>query len=283
MDLISSIFFLVFVVLGFATFFYEAVTAIMRRLQYRDPVPVGGDRPPQVEANLQREEEAIREIRHRRREEREQAIRHQLQRQFDIFNAGMGNNVSGGRRLGHPRGPPPPPALSAAELERRRVLQEQNAEFERAQAADRERLRQEQLEQQQLLEEQRRAAEEQRAIQARLEEERRRKEEIYQQRIARFRDLPPEPQDNQGPSSSAAELVELAIRLPNGTRLNRRFAAHNTLADVKCYIEGSCPDLALDYRILCAALSKTPLGPPDATLALLGLSPRALLFVDEPE
>src|SRR3989338_2232849 len=144
MDALGSILFTLFLLLGIYVFFYEAVMALIRRVQYGDPVPVGAP-PPEVVANHAREEEMIAQIGARRREQRHVGVQQRLQEEFlrweqfnDLRHGSVGRRTGGGRPAFAPQ-----PALSAAELERRRVVQEQDSEYQRALEADSELRRQE--------------------------------------------------------------------------------------------------------------------------------------------
>src|SRR3989338_11002581 len=147
MELVSSLLFMGFIFLGIYVFFYEAVMAIIRRFQYGDPVAVGPP-PPHAAAYHSAQEEMIAQIGARRREERNHELQQRLQQQFQLFEA-MTQMGARGRRMGA-QTRPAQPVLSPEEQERRRVVQEQDSEYQRALAVDGEARRQEQLRKQEM-------------------------------------------------------------------------------------------------------------------------------------
>lgn len=282
MDALGSILFTLFLLLGIYVFFYEAVMALIRRVQYGDPVPVGAP-PPEVVANHAREEEMIAQIGARRREQRHVGVQQRLQEEFlrweqfnDLRHGSVGRRTGGGRPAFAPQ-----PALSAAELERRRVVQEQDSEYQRALEADSELRRQEHLLKQEEAARLAQEAEARAREQEQMAAERLRKEQLREQRIHLFGCLPKEPEATSG--DEGPDVVDIAIRFPDGCRISRRFYSSDKLADVRCFIEGARPDITENYRVVCAGITKSALGPLDATLDALGLNPRALLIVDEPD
>ena len=299
MELLSSLFFTAFLFLGIYVFFYELIMAILRRFQLADPVPVGTP-PPYATDHRDSQEQLIAEIGARRREERQQELHNQLTRQFQIWDSRTNGGLQGRRATGRTvlseqlhqfqqlhhnqqlQQQHSSPPISAEELERRRVVYEQDIEYQRALAADSERIMAEQRQEQES--ERQRAIEEQQRqeAEARISAERQRQHQLREQRLHALQYLPKEPSESH--PESVDPTVELAIRLPTGQRISRKFWATDKLADLRCYIEGNFPELTEHYRIVFGAgRAKTILEGLDTTLDELGLAPRALLIVDDSE
>jgi len=123
-------------------------------------------------------------------------------------------------------------AQVAQNIENRQIMTEQRSEYEEALLADQERERQREAE---------RAAREAAEEAAREEEERRLREaEERRQELERLKEsLSAEPE--AGP-----EVVELAVRLPNGKSVVRRFAKAEPLQNVYTFVEVEASKLALD-------------------------------------
>lgn len=147
--------------------------------------------------------------------------------------------------------------LSATDptLNRDRSLRaQQDSEFQESLAVDRakEESEREEAERMQLVEDQQKAKRE-------------------QQEAKRRRVPAPPPQD------SPAQTAELAIRLPSGKRLQRRFYTTDTMRNVYDYVETECDDLAEgSYELMSAYPRRTFTDP---TMPLDGLGTKAALVV----
>lgn len=114
--------------------------------------------------------------------------------------------------------------------------------------------------------------EEARRVESAAEEEVRRAKQMAEMREQKRRRIPPLP-----PSSTDDKVTELAIRLPNGQRLQRRFFASNTIGSVYDYIESECEDLAQANFELMQAYPKKSYA--DRDVSLTELAPKAALVV----
>eukprot|EP00211_Chloroparvula_japonica_P005369 CAMPEP_0119123484 /NCGR_PEP_ID=MMETSP1310-20130426/3419_1 /TAXON_ID=464262 /ORGANISM="Genus nov. species nov., Strain RCC2339" /LENGTH=381 /DNA_ID=CAMNT_0007113317 /DNA_START=230 /DNA_END=1372 /DNA_ORIENTATION=+ len=134
----------------------------------------------------------------------------------------------------------------------RGIMQTQNQEYEEALAADRKR-----KEEAQRLEEEERRLRKAAAEAAREEEERRcRAEEearLAAERTQREREedrktklgrLPPEP------PADASDITKIAIRLPSGTRIGRKFHVTDTLQSLYDFVDISQDDVGADQYVL---------------------------------
>ena len=91
--------------------------------------------------------------------------------------------------------------------------------------------------------------------------------------------LPPEPPASPGPSSSGG-AVTLAIRLPEGARAGRRFAAGSTVADAYAFVD-SLEGVPMSYQLVASFPRRAfPRLEGGVALAEAGLAPQAALFVE---
>jgi len=156
----------------------------------------------------------------------------------------------------------------------RMLIEEQQAEFNAALAADQAReLREEEERRRTEAEARRREEEEQLAAEA-LEREVAEEQARISARRSKAEALPPEPE--LGP-----DVSRLAVRLPDGRRLDRRWAKDSPLQLVVDWVEAAAAD---EYDV--ALVSHYPRREFSAaelpkTLDELGLHPQAMLFVKE--
>ena len=71
--------------------------------------------------------------------------------------------------------------------------------------------------------------------------------------------------------------MQLALRLPNGTRMMRRFLATDTADGVAAVASAAGVDM--QRHVLTSGFPPRELAPRDATLAALGVSDKALINV----
>jgi len=109
----------------------------------------------------------------------------------------------------------------------RRIRKEQEREFERALAIDREKENKRMEEERQRMEEERQRMEEERRIQ--FEKELREERKLV--RSQKYLTYPPEPSESE-------DLVHLQIRLPDGTRLSRRFRKEEQISNLFDFVDG---------------------------------------------
>jgi len=143
----------------------------------------------------------------------------------------------------------------------RHIIREQDEEYQMALAIDRSRA---EMQRQEQLEAERAALETQRTLEER---------DARREKIARR--VPAEPQ------AEAAQITELAIRLPSGKRLIRRFRLNHTIQSVLDYVvtEAELSEGAFD--LLSTYPRKVFTSTPDMTLESAGLFPKAALIVTE--
>ena len=156
-----------------------------------------------------------------------------------------------------------PKPLSPGAIERQMLRDEQDVAFQESLEMDRERQRKEEMAQ---IEQMEREESERREQQALLNEL-----EIKKQR------LPAEP------ASDDPSGLSLAIRLPNGTRLKRRFSKTDALSSVFDYVEIEChPELRNGGYRLATNFPRKVLSPSEASTSLekLGFSTQEALFVE---
>jgi len=79
------------------------------------------------------------------------------------------------------------------------------------------------------------------------------------------------------PAADEAGALQLALRLPNGTRMMRRFLATDTAAGVAAV--ASAAGFDMQRHVLTSGFPPRELSPRDATLAALGVGDKALINV----
>mmetsp|Transcript_3999 Transcript_3999/g.11992 ORF Transcript_3999/g.11992 Transcript_3999/m.11992 type:complete len:193 (-) Transcript_3999:402-980(-) len=148
------------------------------------------------------------------------------------------------------------------DLQRRRSeLTEQDREYEMALAMDR--AREESLRME-------------REKQQREEEEKRQKElEAEERKKQKLLELPAEP------TSGAANATSLVVRMPDGSRLSRRFDVLNTVQDVMNWVESHAEAGLPTYELMTQFPRKT-FTDTSQSLKDAGLTPNASLIVHEP-
>lgn len=176
---------------------------------------------------------------------------------------------TGARRLTRAAG-------SAQHVEDRRLREEQDEAFRRTLQMDREKERRRAEEEQRAAAEaQRLQQEEQARVQsAQAEQERRRAEQAEMER--KRRELPPEP------PADATGTTAIRIRMPDGTKLQRRFSASTPMQAVYDYI--SCESPGIGPFQLRTTMPARTFGDDEMgmTLRETGLVPNAALVVHRP-
>jgi len=154
----------------------------------------------------------------------------------------------------------------------RQIREEQDEAYERAIKVDREkeRIKQEQL--QKTREEEMRVKEEQ----DRIKYEQEKKEKFKLQETERKkRELPPEPLENE---SNVATVV---VRLPDGTRLQRRLRLSDKLQVLYDFIDLSQNQVEINSYVLATNFPRQTFPDPNVTIEGAKLYPQALLFIQE--
>lgn len=169
--------------------------------------------------------------------------------------------------------------LAAQELTRSRSLrQTQDAEYEAALRADMER-QQLELQREHELAEQLQLAEQKEA------ETSQRLTQDVRERRAKAESLPPEPDPA---ASGAADVVEVAVRLPNGRRVGRSFVASTPISTIRMFLESldADPDspeaggaLVRPPYLLCTSFPRQVLAD-NQPLSSLGQARKLLLNVE---
>jgi len=159
----------------------------------------------------------------------------------------------------------------------RQLIQQQDREYKEALERDRKQLQYQREEEKKAAEEKekkRKERDEQLKLVAKIEAEKKAKED---ERTKKRESLPPEP-----PSSNASASV--CIRLPNGTKVNRRFLQDTKMKVIFDFIESN--DLSSNgeeigrYQIV-SNYPRRVHSNPDVDLKSLGLGRQCLLFVEE--
>lgn len=153
----------------------------------------------------------------------------------------------------------------------RELRSQQDAAYQASLARDREKARQ--------AEERKR--EEERKRQAELDQQRRAEERL--QRMAERREecrrrLKPEPDQN---SASGGSIVTLAVRLPDGRRVDRRFFASDPVQVLYDFVGQFDLGTECERFVCCLPVPRRPLNDRDVTLERAGLAPRGMVVVEE--
>ncbi len=126
----------------------------------------------------------------------------------------------------------------------------------------------------QRLEEAERRAEEERLAELerqRAEEEQRNKEKQEKAKLQ----LPDEPEEG------AVSVINIAFKLPSGSRIKRRFHDSSPVALLFTYIDASQSELPAESYELISSFPRATLDDPEKTLQDYGLTKNALLLVQQ--
>eukprot|EP00007_Cunea_sp_BSH-02190019_P007382 CAMPEP_0174248016 /NCGR_PEP_ID=MMETSP0417-20130205/42865_1 /TAXON_ID=242541 /ORGANISM="Mayorella sp, Strain BSH-02190019" /LENGTH=277 /DNA_ID=CAMNT_0015327877 /DNA_START=982 /DNA_END=1811 /DNA_ORIENTATION=- len=209
--------------------------------------------------------------------QREMAIRQQLQDFVDGYG-GTPRQV---------RARPPAPDMVAVQravenAEAREIREQQDLEFAKALEADRlEQLRREEdrhREEQEKQEQERLREEKLARTRARNEQQSR----LRRLRVAALDSLPPPPSPDLRASATSGNVSEIVCRLPDGTRIGRRWSTAETkIEDIYTFVAGHHPKLSSTFHLTHSFPKKTLLPERSQTLGDAGLKGRVLLCVEE--